>query len=63
MPIERRRELAEAEHITLNGVKAVISGINDDYATVSQLPYGVVTYFAWPTVERIVTHHNGDFHA
>ena len=61
IPIERRRELAESTHITLNGVRAVVCGIQNDYATVAQLPNGERCDFAWPTVERIITNYNGDF--
>ena len=59
MPIERRRELAEAE-VTLNGVRAKISGVKLHYAIVTQLPDGLRAHFAWPTVEKIVA-KDGDF--
>lgn len=60
MPIERRRELAE-EEVTLNGRRAKISGVNNDFATVSQLPNGLRAEFAWPTVEKIVNDRDGQF--
>jgi hypothetical protein len=62
MPIERRRELAEHE-VTLNGVRAIVCGVKNDFATVAQLPQGLEAYFAWHTVEHIITEHNGEFHA
>jgi hypothetical protein len=62
VPIERRRELKEHE-VTLNGVRAVICGVKNDFATVAQLPHGQEAVFAWTTVENIVTNHNGEFHA
>lgn len=58
--IERRRELLEHE-VTLNGVRATISGVKNDYATVTQMPDGLRADFAWITVERIITERNGEF--
>jgi hypothetical protein len=63
MPIERRRELLEYE-ITLNGVRATIGGVNNDFATIRQLPDGLVSAeFAWPTVEHVITNNDGAFNA
>ena len=61
MPIEDRRILAEND-VTLNGVRARIVGIKNDFATVRQLPDGLQADFAWVTVERIVN-NGGEFRA
>jgi hypothetical protein len=60
MPIERRRELADNE-VTLDGKRAVICGIKNDFATVAQIPDGKRADFAWVSVENIVKHWNGEF--
>jgi hypothetical protein len=60
MPIEDRRILAEND-VTLNGVRARIVGVKNDFATVAQLPDGLRADFAWVTVENIVNNHNGEF--
>lgn len=51
--LHRRRELA-AEKVTLNGEKAVISGVRKPFATVTSLVSGLSCEWAWETVERIV---------
>ena len=60
IPIERRRELIEHE-VTLDGRRAVICGVKNDFATVAELPNGARVDFAWTTVERVVMEGNGDF--
>ena len=40
--------------VTLNGNRARISGIRNDYATVTDSATGMAVEFAWPTVERVV---------
>lgn len=62
MPIEDRRVLAEND-VTLNGKRARIVGINNDFATVVQLPDGLRADYAWVTVERVIEHSNGEFNA
>ena len=62
IPIEERRELIEHE-VTLNGVRAVISGAKNDFATVAQLPDGLRADFAWVTVKHVIEHSNGEFNA
>jgi hypothetical protein len=62
MPIEDRRVLAEND-VTLNGQRARIVGITNDFATVRQLPDGLQADYAWVTVENIVNNHNGEFNA
>ncbi len=62
VPIERRRELI-LHDITLNGRRAVIGGVQNDFATVSQLPNGQRAEFAWHTVEHVIEHSNGEFNA
>lgn len=39
---------------TLNGTRAAISGIRNEFATVTQISTGLACEFAWATVERIV---------
>jgi len=40
--------------VTLDGNRARISGIRNDFATVTDAATGMSVEFAWPTVERIV---------
>lgn len=40
--------------VTLNGKRARISGIRNDYATVTDSTTGMSVEFAWPTVARVV---------
>ena len=40
--------------VTLNGNRARISGIRNDYATVTDSATGMAVEFAWPTAERVV---------
>ena len=40
--------------VTLNGNRARISGIRNDYATVTDSATGMSVEFAWGTVERVV---------
>jgi hypothetical protein len=61
IPIERRRALVEANHITLNGVRASISGVKNDFATITQMPHGLSAEFAWWTVQHVIEHSNGEF--
>src|SRR4051812_17111526 len=53
VPIEERRELMGHE-VTLNNRRAVITGSLNDFATVSQLPDGLSTEFAWWTVKHVI---------
>lgn len=62
VPIERRRELMEHE-VKLNDMNAVISGAQNDFATITQLPNGQSAEFAWSTVERVINHSDGRFNA
>ena len=62
VPIEQRREFLEHD-ITLNGVRASIGGVNNDFATIRQLPDGLSAEFAWATVEHVIAHSNGAFNA
>jgi hypothetical protein len=62
VPIEERRVLIENE-VTLNGVRASIGGVNNDFATVRQMPSGMGVDFAWITVKHIIENHNGEFRA
>ena len=62
VPVERRRELVE-HHVTLNGVNATISGVQNDFATICQLPDGMRVEFAWATVEHVINNSNGEFNA
>ena len=52
--LERRRKLVEAK-VTLEGKPAVIGGIRNKFATVTQLgPHGLTAHWSWEAVERIV---------
>jgi len=62
VPVERRRELIMHE-VTLNGVRATIGGVMNDFATVRQMPNGLGCDFAWATVEHIIENHNGEFNS
>jgi hypothetical protein len=63
VPIERRRELLEHD-ITLNGVRATIGGVNSPFATIRQLPDGLVSAeYAWATVEHVIANNDGAFNA
>lgn len=59
---ERRRELQEHE-VTLNGKRAIVCGILNDYATVAVLPGGERAEFAWSTVERVIEKNDGNFNS
>ena len=62
VPVEERRALAERE-VTLNGERATISGINNDYATITIMPHGFSANFAWIFVKRVIERHGGRFNA
>jgi hypothetical protein len=62
MPIEMRRELVEND-VKLNGQRARIVGVKNDFATVRQLPDGLSADFAWITVKHVIEHSNGEFNA
>lgn len=57
--LAKRRKLASAK-VTLNGQKAVIGGIRNEFATVTQLPSGLSAHWSWESVERIVA-KGGEF--
>ena len=40
--------------VTLDGKRARVSGIRNDFATVTDSATGMAVEFAWPTVERVV---------
>jgi len=48
-----KRKLCEVA-VTLDGQRAVVSGVGCDFATVSQLPNGQSYEWAWETVKHIV---------
>lgn len=50
---DRRCELI-AEHVTLDGKPAIITGSKQRFATVAQLGSALKVEFAWATVARIV---------
>lgn len=50
-----KRELCQAEDVTLDGKPAMIMGARNAFATVATLNVdGPAVEFAWPTVARIV---------
>jgi len=57
-----RRELIHYVPVTLDGVKATIGGVRNDYATVMALPHGAKYDWSWPAVGRIVS-NGGNFHS
>ena len=59
--IERRQELVQTRTATINGKPALISGWNNDFATVADIDTWLSCEFAWPTVDHIVTNKNGAF--
>lgn len=46
--------------VTLDGKRARVSGIRNDFATVTDAATGLSSEWAWPTVERIVR-NGGNF--
>lgn len=60
-----RRDLARRANdfgVTLDGHRAVVSGVRNDFATIIDMVTGAEVEFAWPTVERIVA-KGGAFHS
>lgn len=57
---EWRRWCIHSGPVTLDGTKAVIGGIRNDYATVSALPNGARYEWSWPAVARIMS-NGGQF--
>lgn len=51
--IDRRRELCQAQGITLDGEPARISGALHQFALVRRLDNGLGCEWAWETVDRI----------
>lgn len=51
---DERRKLAETP-VTLNGERAKITGISQQFATVRQIQSGLGCEFAWETVRHIVS--------
>jgi hypothetical protein len=62
VPIEDRWPLLEHE-IRLNGQRATIAGVLNDFATIRQMPDGLSAEFAWITVKHIIENSKGEFHA
>lgn len=58
---KRRRAELLLEAVTLNGERALISGLKNDFATVRQIDSGLGCEFAWETVDHIVRNRNGEF--
>lgn len=58
--IQRRVELVN-ERVTLNDQPARISGIKNNFATVTQLGSGLGCEWAWGTVDHIVSNRDGKF--
>jgi hypothetical protein len=58
--LDERRELANTE-VTLNGRRAVICGVQNQFATVATIPNGPAFEWAWPAVRRIVKEKGGAF--
>lgn len=60
VPEGRRRKLVGAS-VTLNGQPARVSGVQNQFANVTQLGTGLSCEFAWETVEHIINHRSGHF--
>jgi hypothetical protein len=60
--IEWRRAVIHSGPVTLDGVKAVICGVRNDYATVKALPNGAGYEWSWQAVGRIMA-NGGAFHS
>jgi hypothetical protein len=56
---DKRMELCMTK-VTLNGVRARVSGIQNSFATVTQFGTGLSAEWSWEAVERIVA-KGGDF--
>lgn len=51
------------EDCTLNGEKAVITGRNEPFARITQYGSRLGCDWSWPTVARIMTLGDGEFHS
>lgn len=51
---EQRMEFCMAK-VTLNGVRARVSGIQNPFATVTQFGTGLSAEWSWEAVERIIS--------
>ena len=58
--VSRRMELASMP-ATLNGNRAIVTGLKNKFATVFDTTTHLEAEWAWATVERILTEHNGAF--
>jgi hypothetical protein len=54
-----RLGLTEAK-VTLNGLPAKVGGVNNRFATVTQLKSGLSAEWSWDAVERVIS-KGGDF--
>ena len=59
MDKEMRHELCQHK-VTLDGVPAVIGGVSNRFAKVTQLPHGLSAEWSWEAVARIVA-NGGNF--
>jgi hypothetical protein len=62
LPVDERRELLEHD-VTLNGKRATIGGVMNDFAIVRQLPDGLSAEFAWWTIKHVINNSKGEFTA
>jgi len=60
VPEARRRELASGP-VTLNGERAVVTGVKNVFATVIQVDTGLGCEFSWEAVEYVITNNSGSF--
>ena len=60
LTLDERRPLLHAT-VTLNGQAARISGLRNDYATVTDQATGLGAEWAWPTVRHIIENKGGAF--
>jgi hypothetical protein len=55
-----KRALADTT-VTLNGKPAKVSGVANDYATVTDLANGTSHEYCWETVKHVIYTQNGAF--
>jgi hypothetical protein len=57
--LDERRELVRNE-VTLNGKRAIVCGVSNDFATVAQIPQGESYAYSWHAVKRVIA-NGGNF--
>jgi hypothetical protein len=55
-----KRELCQ-QSVTLDGKPAMVTGVQNRFAQVSQFPDGKSVEFAWETVRKVIAENHGAF--